>query len=253
MTGRRAGAAWRVAIGTGAAFMILGLSVMALLEPAYIHATLDAAGSAAILRLDPQATHAVSDRTIGELVFGPATFAFRAVPGGPLFYDASEESHLRDASNLLHLFLAVVLAGCGLLAVGLTRYRRDAGAWHAVRVGAAVLAASFAVIGLFFAVAFDTAFTLFHEVFFPQGNWEFNSATERMVQLYPTLFWELIAMTLTLLVLALCGLVWLLATLRTRSLANSDVGAARARAESGTATGPGDEGGRTAPIREDGR
>ncbi len=218
MAVRGAGPAWRVAIGIGAALTILGLSVVALLDPAYVHAALDSAGSAAILGLDPRTTHAVSDRTMGDLVFGPATFAFRAVPGGPLFYDASEASHLRDASNLLHLFLAVVLAGAGLLVVGLARYRRDTGAWRAVRIGAAVLAASFAAVGLFFAIAFDTAFTLFHEVFFPQGNWEFNTATERMVQLYPTPFWELISMTLALLVLALCALAWLLATLRMRSL-----------------------------------
>ena len=64
-------------------------------------------------------------------------------------------------------------------------------------------------------------------MFFPQGNWEFNSTTERMVQLYPTPFWELIATTLAILVLALCALVWLVATLRARSL---DQGAAIAAA-----------------------
>jgi len=231
VAGRGAGPAWRVAIGIGAALTILGLSVVALLDPAYVHVALDSAGSAAILGLDPQTTHAVSDRTMSDLVFGPDTFAFRAVPGGPLFYDASETSHLRDASTLLHLFLVVVLAGAGLVVVGLARYRRDAGAWRAVRIGAAVLAASFAAVGLFFAIAFDTAFTLFHEVSFPQGNWEFNTATERMVQLYPTPFWELISMTLALLVLALCALAWLLATLRMRSLEHASRATGPARGD----------------------
>ncbi len=223
MAGRSAGTAWRVAIGIGGALAILGVSVVALLDPAYIHAALDAAGSAAILGLDRQATYAASDRTMSELVFGPATFAFRLAPGGPPFYDASEASHLRDASNLLHVFLVVVLAGVVLLVLGMIRYRRDPAAWRALRAGAVVLAAAFAAIGLFFTVAFDAAFTLFHEVFFPQGNWEFNTATERMVQLYPTPFWELIATTLAILVLAICGTVWLIATLRARSL---DSGAA---------------------------
>jgi integral membrane protein (TIGR01906 family) len=227
VAGRSAGPAWRVAIAIGGALAILGVSVVALLDPAYIHAALDAAGSAAILGLDRQATYAASDRTMNELVFGPATFAFRVAPGGPPFYDASEASHLRDASNLLHLFLVVVVAGAVLLVVGVARNRRDPAAWRALRTGAIVLAAAFAAIGLFFTVAFDQAFTLFHEVFFPQGNWEFNSATERMVQLYPTPFWELIATTLAILVLAICGLVWLVATLRARSL---DQGAAIAAA-----------------------
>ena len=218
MAGRGAGPAWRAAIGIGGALAILGVSVLALLDPAYIHAALDAAGSAAILGLDRQATFAASDRTMSELVFGPATFAFGVTPGGPPFYDGSEASHLRDASNLLHLFLALVAGGAVLVLAGVARYRRDPAAWRALRTGAVVLAAAFAAIGLFFTVAFDQAFTLFHEVFFPQGNWEFNSATERMVQLYPTPFWELIATTLAILVLAICGLVWLLATLRARSL-----------------------------------
>jgi hypothetical protein len=65
-------------------------------------------------------------------------------------------------------------------------------------------------------------------VFFPQGNWEFNSATERMVQLYPTPFWELISMTLAVLVLALCALAWLLATIRARSLSRPAADVARA-------------------------
>jgi integral membrane protein (TIGR01906 family) len=235
VAGRSAGRAWRVAIAIGGALAILGVSVVALLDPAYIHAALDAAGSAAILALDRQATYAASDRTMNELVFGPATFAFPVAPGGQPFYDASEASHLRDASNLLHLFLVVVLAGAVLLIVGGTRYRRDPAAWRALRTGAVVLAAAFAAIGLFFTVAFDQAFTLFHEVFFPQGNWEFNSATERMVQLYPTPFWELIATTLAILVLALCGLVWLLATLRARSL---DPGAAIAGVGPGPSGAP---------------
>ncbi len=81
----------------------------------------------------------------------------------------------------------------------------------------------FAAVGLFFAVAFDTAFTLFHEIFFPQGNWEFNAATEKMVQLYPTPFWEIISMTLAALILVLCAVAWLLATLRLRSLEPREV------------------------------
>ena len=216
--GRRAGALARATISLGTALSVLGVAIVALLDPPYIHAVLDAAGSARILGLDQQATYAVSDRTIHELVFGPATFAFRVPAGGPRFYDAAEASHLHAASNLLHAFL--VVAGLGVLAlvVGLVRYRRDEGAWQAVRGGALWFAVAFAVVGLFFAVAFNTAFTLFHEIFFPEGNWEFNPATAKMVQLYPTPFWEIISMTLAALVLVLCAAAWLLATARLRRI-----------------------------------
>ncbi len=218
MPGPRTGGGSRVVIGVGVALSILGLAVVALLDPLYIHAALDGAGSAGILGMTASATHNVSDRTIAELVFGPATFAFPATPGGPRFYDAAEASHLRDASNLLHAFLALVAVGAIALFVTLVPRRRDPGAWRAVQGGAVALAAAFCAIGLFFAVAFDAAFTLFHEIFFPQGNWEFNVATERMVQLYPTPFWELITMTLAAVTLLLCAAAWFLATMRLRSL-----------------------------------
>ncbi len=223
MTGPRAGALARATIGLGTALTVLGIAVVALLDPTYIHAVLDAAGSASILGLDRSTTQAVSDRTIHELVFGPATFAFRVSPGGPRFYDPAEASHLHDASNLLHAFLVVVAVGVVALVASIARYRRDPGAWHAVRTGAVAFAVVFAAVGLFFAVAFDTAFTLFHEIFFPQGNWEFNAATEKMVQLYPTPFWEIISMTLAALILVLCAVAWLLATLRLRSLEPREV------------------------------
>ena len=218
MPGPRAGRGARVVIGAGVALSILGVAVVALLDPLYIHAALDSSGSAGILGMTTSATHSMSDRTMAELVFGPATFAFPVTPGGPRFYDASEASHLRDASNLLHWFLALVAAGAIALIVTLVPRRRDPEAWRAARGGAVALAAAFCVIGLFFAVAFDAAFTLFHEIFFPQGNWEFNVATERMVQLYPTPFWELITMTLAAVTLLLCAAAWFLATMRLRSL-----------------------------------
>ena len=43
-------------------------------------------------------------------------------------------------------------------------------------------------LGLFAVVAWDSAFTLFHEVFFPPGTWAFP-ADSTMIQLYPADFW----------------------------------------------------------------
>jgi len=37
--------------------------------------------------------------------------------------------------------------------------------------------------------SFDAAFMLFHELFFPQGNYLFNPQTDRLVQLFPDAFW----------------------------------------------------------------
>jgi integral membrane protein (TIGR01906 family) len=36
---------------------------------------------------------------------------------------------------------------------------------------------------------FDQAFILFHEIFFPGGNYLFDPRTDRLVQLFPQQFW----------------------------------------------------------------
>ena len=63
------------------------------------------------------------------------------------------------------------------------------------------------VIGSAFAIAFDQAFTIFHDLLFPAGNWEFDPATDRLVQLFPYDFW-----TETSVAIAVVGLLLTLAT-----------------------------------------
>ncbi len=229
MNGPGTGVRWVMALGT--VCLVLGLAFAAVFNPFFIHAALDAAGSAAILGLDRQTTHAVSDRTIAEMLVGPGTFAFAATPGGPRFYDAAEAAHLRDAATLLHLFGGLVLVGVLGLLLTLGPWRREPRAWRAVRAAALGLAAAFAALALFFALAFDTAFTLFHEIFFPQGNWAFDSATERMVQLYPTPFWELTSMALATGTLVVSVLLALIATWRLHALRRDRLARAQAAEE----------------------
>jgi uncharacterized membrane protein len=46
------------------------------------------------------------------------------------------------------------------------------------------------VVGLAFAILFDQAFELFHELFFPAGTYTFDPRSERLVQLFPDQFWS---------------------------------------------------------------
>ena len=48
-------------------------------------------------------------------------------------------------------------------------------------------------LGVVGALAFGALFTLFHELAFPAGNWAFDPATQRLVQLYPLGFWQVAA------------------------------------------------------------
>lgn len=203
--GRLAGAA----IVVGTLLVIIATALLPLLTPPFLHPALDAAGSPARLGLPADLAYALSDRSVEELVLGPGTFAFDGPDGSP-FYDASERSHLAEARLLLWLCL---LAGAlSLLAIGAAMLRSDPpwrrSAWRIISRTGAATAVVVIVLGLLSLVAFDALFTLFHQVFFPAGNWSFDPATQRLVQLYPFRFWQLAAGALGLLVLLLGVLAW---------------------------------------------
>ena len=46
------------------------------------------------------------------------------------------------------------------------------------------------MIGVAAALAFDQLFLLFHDVFFPQGNFLFDPATSNLLRLYPEWYWQ---------------------------------------------------------------
>ena len=77
------------------------------------------------------------------------------------------------------------------------------------------------VLGIISVVAFDTLFTLFHQVFFPGGNFAFDPDTQRLVQLYPFRFWQIAAAALGVLVFAIAALAWLLGRSISRRASNS--------------------------------
>ncbi|HET7677594.1 MAG TPA: DUF1461 domain-containing protein [Candidatus Limnocylindrales bacterium] len=212
-------AAWRPAlVGAAVAIVIVAAAVLVVFQRPYIHAALDSAGSAAILGIAPGEARAISDRTIDALWGGGDFLAVRAAaPGCGLadctgsFYGRAEAAHLGDVRVVLFGFLALAAAAFAFLVAALVRWRREAWFWRAVASGAALLALVFAGLGLFFLLAFDIAFELFHRVFFPGGNWAFDPATQRLVQLYPIPFWQLTSGVLGGLVIAGGAATWWLA------------------------------------------
>ena len=126
------------------------------------------------------------------------------------FLDADERSHMRDVSALVRT-LAVVLLAALLVALGTGAWLRgDPG-----RVGRIMLVAAGAVgtvavgLGIAFAVAFDAAFTAFHELFFAPGTWQFALGSD-LITLFPEPFWfdaALLAGASILLVAAIVSLV----------------------------------------------
>ena len=203
------------------AFVLIGLAGAAVATPWYLDGALDRAGSAANLGLPPDEVHALSSSVLAELFVGPGTFAqtVAAADGSRVpFFGANEAAHLRDVQLLARLLMAIVLVAVVIVATALARAWAKAWTWRAISRGAAGLALGLTGAGLLFAIAFEPAFTLFHVVFFPGGNWSFDPREARMVQLYPTPFWQEVVLVFAILAVGLALLLWAAARRRARSL-----------------------------------
>ena len=172
--------------------MIVGVAAAILLLPPVMNLGLEVGGSAAILGVPPEVARRASELSVQELLIGPGSFTFVATPGGPPFYGPAEASHMQTVRVVVYGFFGLVLAGA-IAVVLSTRRMSGPDALRAIRLGATGLVLVFAAIGVGLIVAFDPLFTLFHRIVFPGGGWIFDPTTQRIVQLYPTLFWEFAA------------------------------------------------------------
>ncbi|MBI3745748.1 MAG: DUF1461 domain-containing protein [Chloroflexi bacterium] len=200
----------RLVAGVGTAIVIIGASAVILLLPPVMNLGLEIGGSAAILGVSPEVAQRASEQSVRELLIGPGSFTFALTPGGPPFYGPAEAAHMQSVRVVVYGFFGLLLAGAIAIALAARGLSRP-DALRAVRLGAAAVVVAFAAIGIGLVVAFDGLFTLFHLIVFPGGGWQFDPATQRIVQLYPTAFWEFAAGTLAGLSVTI-GLVVLAAT-----------------------------------------
>jgi integral membrane protein (TIGR01906 family) len=200
---RRSPAAIAVALAT--ILGLVGLAVGLFFNPLWIAFEQDRTRADLWTGYPPATVHAVTDSVVSEVFLGPGTFT-QAVAGVPVFNER-EQAHMGDVHRVVVVFVLLVVAAIVVLVLGGIRWRARGWFWRAVARGAAILAVGAVVIGSAFAFAFDQAFTLFHDVLFPAGNWEFDPATDRLVQLFPYDFW-----TETSVAIAVVGLLLTLAT-----------------------------------------
>ena len=210
MTNHHIGRPRRVVAGVGTAVVIVGLAAAILLLPPVMNLGLEIGGSAAILGVPSDVAARASALSVQELLFGPGTFTFATTPGGPPFYGPAEAGHMQNVRVVVYMFFGIVLAGAIAVALSTRRMSRS-DALRAFRSGATGLVLVLLAVGIGLVVAFDALFTLFHRIVFPGGGWQFDPATQRIVQLYPTAFWEFAAGTLAVLSVAI-GIVVIAAT-----------------------------------------
>jgi integral membrane protein (TIGR01906 family) len=205
---RRGVASGVVAVATILA--VVGLTIALFFNPAWVSFAQGRSDAAAWTGWSPEQVDVVTRAIVLEVWLGPGTFE-QEVAGEPVFNDR-ERSHMSDVRQLVLSFYAVVLLAVATLVVAGVASRGSRAFWRAVALGAKILAVGAVAVGAAFLLVFDTAFTLFHQIFFAEGTWTFDPATERLVQLFPYGFW-----TETTVVLAVVGLVitvgvWLVAS-----------------------------------------
>jgi len=151
-----------------------------------------------------QRTQDELDRINGEIVWdimSGGEFDVVFSNGMPVL-DESERSHMDDVSRLVRILVILDLVAVAFAAWGGRLLQPETARlgrmliYGSGGVGVATLA-----IGAFAVLAWDSAFTLFHELLFPPGTWTFP-ADSNLIQLYPPEFWFDAAMVAGALILA---------------------------------------------------
>jgi integral membrane protein (TIGR01906 family) len=148
-----------------------------------------------------QARHAVAaslgtdqasvDRvTVGMLrdLFVDGDFA-QSLDGDLPILDPSERSHMADVGSLVRILVGLEAVAIAVLLVSGWLLRKERARRGRLLLGAALAVGALAlVLGLFFAVAFETAFAAFHALFFRQGTWQFGPDSN-LIRLFPEPIW----------------------------------------------------------------
>jgi integral membrane protein (TIGR01906 family) len=176
-----------VAAAVATPVVVIAAAVLLFLNPIWVGFDQDRSDAAAWTGYTPAQVHQVTGSILSDLVFGPPNFDV-ALNGQPVL-DARSRAHMADVRTVLgELGLVALVAAVLLAATGLaSRGRRWF--WRAVEIGASVLVVGVIVVGAAFALFFEQAFELFHEIFFPPGTYMFDPKTEKLVQLFPDQFW----------------------------------------------------------------
>jgi integral membrane protein (TIGR01906 family) len=211
-------------IATAAALVILGASIAPFLTPVYVHFEQSRTAVYSNTGMTWAEIDRVTTSILSDLVFWQGDFgvqvASRDVRSGEPALTDDERAHMRDVRNVFTGLWVLVLAGIVTLTVALRRTRgpERARAWRSVRDGAGILAVVIAVAGVFAVVAFDTAFEVFHRLFFSSGTYTFDPAHSRLIQLFPERFWSETALAVGSVIVGVAVLTTWLAGRRARRI-----------------------------------
>jgi integral membrane protein (TIGR01906 family) len=189
--------AWLFALWVGVLTLLTG--PLLLINPLFIGWLQDRHDVADKLRVSQGELDRINGEIVWDIISG-GDFDVAFVDGQAVL-DADERSHMRDVSRLVRILVILDLVAMAFAAWGGRLLRTDPYRLGKMLViGAGGVGVAMVAIGLFAVVAWDTAFTLFHQLLFPPGTWSFP-ATSTMILLYPPDFWFDAAMIAAALVL----------------------------------------------------
>jgi uncharacterized membrane protein len=125
-------------------------------------------------------------RTLAYVLGAAPQLPTFATTDRPLF-DDNERSHMADVRAVFQATKLAFVAGL-ILVFGVLRWTDRARRIRLVRDAAIAAGIGVSVLAVSAAVAFDPVFLLFHEVFFPQGNFLFEPGSN-LLTLYPDGYW----------------------------------------------------------------
>jgi integral membrane protein (TIGR01906 family) len=204
------GALAALVMGAATAIVLLAIAILPFLNPIWVGFAQERADASAWTGLAPDDLRAVTGAILADLVLGPPDFD-AALDGRPVLTPA-ERDHMRDVRVVFAAYyLAAAIAAIVLVvSIAATRARGRARLWRRISRAGLVVAIATVAGGITAVLFFDTAFALFHEVFFPQGNYLFDPRTDRLVQLFPQAFWVDSTIGVGVVLLVLAGIVaWL--------------------------------------------
>lgn len=198
-----------LAVAMATALLIVGAAIALFFNPAWVSFAQGRADAAAYTGWTAAQVDEVTRDIVMEVWLGPGTFE-QEVAGEPVF-DERERAHMADVRRVVLGFYAFVLAGAAILLIAGFASRGARWFWRAVGTGAKLLVVGTIAVGSAFLLFFDPAFALFHQLFFAEGSWTFDPASDRLVQLFPYQLWTETSVAIAVVGLVLGCVVWAVA------------------------------------------
>ena len=214
-------------VGIAAALVIVAIAILPFLNPVWVSFEQGRAQAAAWTGFSDADLRTATDAILADLVIGPPDFDVQL--DGAAVLNEREQGHMRDVRGVFAAFYALAMVGAVVLVAAFLLARgREARArlWRRLGLAGRVIAVGTVALGIAGVMFFDTAFEVFHELFFPAGSFLFDPSTDRLVQLFPESFWveSTIGVGIVVVLLAV-GLSWLGG--RRAGLLEAEVAAAR--------------------------